>query len=99
MFMGPVAFAYYFPVLDKYIRGVPDGNDFDDSEAWIIAKGITRQLHPSTADEVIHLADSISDLSNYVCDNIKRFGDNADQKRVLLAWREVSETLKMRTSR
>lgn len=36
MFMGGPAFAYYFPVVDRYVREVESKNEFAD-EAWVLA--------------------------------------------------------------
>ena len=96
MFMGSVAFAYYFPVLDKYLRSVPSGDNEDDSDAWIIGRGVISQFSPAIADHVIHLADDILNLAEYVCHNIDRFGDSNEQNRASKTWQEVSSTIKSR---
>jgi hypothetical protein len=35
MFMGPVAFCYYFPVVERYLYAFRVENEWEDSQAWI----------------------------------------------------------------
>ena len=44
MFMGGKAFAYYFPVVEDYLRSIPDAASEDDHEAWILAHCIRNQF-------------------------------------------------------
>ncbi len=55
MFMGGKAFAYYFPVIEKFLQGKSD-----DSQAWILAKGISIQFSGKNIPLVEHLAPRIS---------------------------------------
>src|SRR5687767_9278711 len=49
MWMGTVAFAYYFPVLDRYLREVVPTDEDDDCYGWIIGEGVKMQFATSTA--------------------------------------------------
>jgi hypothetical protein len=91
MFMGGIAFAYYFPVVEKYIRNAPDIDPHgDDHEAWILAKGIQSQFSDDSLLHVRHLSERVIALSNFVHDNIDRFGDDdAERDRVADAWSEL----------
>jgi hypothetical protein len=89
MFMGGAAFAFYFPVIEGYLRDVPVPieDDGDDHESWVLAKCIENQFHAKTAHHVLHLAPRVIALSKYVRQNIGRFGHDADeQSRIADAW-------------
>ena len=43
MFMGPKAFLFYFPVIEKYIKTVKPGDDLDDCCFWIIGCAMESQ--------------------------------------------------------
>jgi hypothetical protein len=90
MFMGGIAFAYYFPVVDKYIRNAPDTEPFGDHEAWILAKCMQNQFSGDNLAHVRHLKDRVVALANFVHENIDRFGDDdAERDRVSDAWSEL----------
>jgi hypothetical protein len=93
MFMGGKAFAFYFPVIESYLREVPDEtNEGDDHEAWILAKCIEQQFDGESVQHVLHLADRVMTLSHFVRENVRRFGyDEADRSRIRDAWRELEE--------
>ena len=90
MFMGGVAFAYYFPVVENYLRGVPDADNYDDHQSWILAKCIEAQFDDKNLAFVRHLAPRVTDLADFVLVNIRRFGgDDRERQRVADAWREL----------
>ncbi len=91
MFMGGIAFAYYFPIVDKYIRNAPEIDpNGGDHEAWILAKGIRSQFSGDSLPHVQHLRDRVIALSRFVHDNLYRFGDDdVERKRVADAWSEL----------
>lgn len=90
MFMGGIAFAYYFPVIETYIRNAPDTEPFGDHEAWILAKGIEIQFSGDNLAHVRHLKDRVVTLANFVHENIDRFGDDGEERqRVADAWCEL----------
>ncbi|MGO8750670.1 MAG: hypothetical protein ACLQNE_32370 [Thermoguttaceae bacterium] len=96
MFMGGRAFAFYFPVIESYLRDVQGENDDDDDhESWILACGIKNQFNAETAHHVLHLAPRVMALSQYVRNNIARYGYDADeQRRIADAWLELENHLK-----
>ncbi len=78
MFMGGKAFSYYFPVIEEYLRETPEKEpEGDDRQSWILAKCILNQFRMSTSDHMAHLAPRIISLSQFVRDNLQRFGDDA----------------------
>lgn len=97
MFMGGKAFAYYFPVLDRYLREfrAADGTgEDDDSDAAIIGAGFSAQLLSPTSSELRGILDRISDLARYVRDNSYRLAVDPDErKRIDTEWQEVQSQL------
>jgi len=90
MFMGGKAFAYYFPVVEDYLQDVPDADNYDDHEAWILAHCIGAQINGDNLAHVRHLAPRVTDLADFVLTNIRRFGaDNREGQRVAGAWTEL----------
>lgn len=93
MFMGPVAFDYYFPVVDRYLRGFRrDGEDHDDGCAWILGAAMVSQLEtvtprPLAADTALEIAA----LAAFVIGESDRFaGEPRGQRRILEEWRTAS---------
>ena len=90
MFMGGKAFAFYFPVVENHLRNVPDADNFDDHEAWILAHCIRNQFEGDNLAHVRHLAQRVMDLGGFVRGNIRRFGsDEGERQRVADAWTEL----------
>lgn len=90
MCMGGRAFAYYFPVIDDYLRTVPEIADYDDHQAWSLAHAIRAQFDGANCPHVRHLASRVRDLADFVCRNIHRFGvDDRERQRVSEAWTEL----------
>jgi hypothetical protein len=92
MFMGPKAFAYYYPVIDSYLRNVPDADNFDDHESWILAQCVRSQFEGNDLAPIRHLAPRVLDLADFIRTNIRRFGgDDSERQRVGDAWADVAE--------
>lgn len=87
MFMGGRAFAYYYPVIDAYLRSIPDIESCDDHQACILAHGIKQQFESENLPHVRHLAPRVIELANFVTENSRRFGnDDEERRRVTDAW-------------
>jgi len=99
MFMGGKAFAFYFPVVERYLLDTPDfENEGDDRESWILAKCIENQFKSKTSQYVQHLADRVTMLSQFVQKNIRRFGyDEDERKKIAEAWQELQICVKLRS--
>jgi hypothetical protein len=90
MFMGGKAFAYYFPVIEDYLRAVPDVVSDDDHESWILAHCIRNQFDRDNLGHVRHLSARVLGLAGFVHNNIRRFGaDDEERQRVAEAWTEL----------
>lgn len=95
MFMGGKAFAYYFPVIEDYLRTVADIEGDDDHEAWILAHCIRNQFDRDDLRYVRHLSAGVLDLADYVHTNIHLFGaDEKQRRRVSQAWTELVQQVR-----
>jgi len=96
MFMGSRAFAYYFPVVDRYLRTVsltPD--DLGDCEAAILGSDIAYQLNPKLAPFSADLLSEIESLHAFVIQNIHRYTATPDdRKNILRTWTHVAEAIR-----
>ncbi len=99
MFMGPKAFAFYFPVIEDFLHDVPDQSDNgDDYSSWILAHCINNQFgpHKEKVPHVIHLADRVIALSHFVRNNIQRFSkDDAERAKITDAWQELCDHVEL----
>jgi hypothetical protein len=94
MGVGTKAFVYYFPVIDWWLRCVPEAEEpFDDSDAWIIADGIRHRIDVDGIDSLRPLLPAILEIASYVLANIRRFGPEEDQRGVRNAWTELIERI------
>lgn len=94
MFMGGGAFAYYFPVIDRYIRDALDSIEYVSNELLILAHCIRFQFEVDDISKVRHIIGDVLSLSAFVISNIRRFGlDEVEAERVLVAWEELSTFL------
>ena len=89
MFMGHGALAYYFPVIDKYIR-----HGDDDRQALIIAQGLELQFQHDDTAQIDQLRPLIIDLAKFVIEKSHRFGDSDKERaRISNAWRRLARSL------
>ncbi|MCY2989927.1 MAG: hypothetical protein NTY19_18955 [Planctomycetota bacterium] len=87
MFMGTNAFVFYFPVLDDYLRNVPDQENDGDYQSWVISQCILAQFEADAIGRLRALVPAILDLARFVRDNVRRFGsDEAERQRVADGW-------------
>jgi hypothetical protein len=91
MFMGGRAFAYYYPVIDSYLREQSaTADDYGVLQAWILAKCIGNQFQAKTMTYVRPLKHQVPDLAAFVLQNLDRFAEDAhEQQRIDAAWREL----------
>ena len=94
MFMGPVAFAFYFPVIDHYLRGVrADPEDWVEYCAAIIGSGVKMQVD-RLADKNLPLRGRIAELTTYVRSHLDLLGTlHREQLRIDEAWAAVQTAL------
>ena len=101
MFMGARAFAFYFPVVERFLFEFRARDEFDDGQAWILACGIKEQLESKFADAVTHLAPRVKKLADHVLADLGKFSIlEEEQLRIAEAWRELQTvaTAKQKTN-
>ena len=100
MFMGGRAFVYYFPVLDRYLRGFRCDENTDgsyDSFAAVIGGGLCVQLLSKTSHELDPIMDEILDLVDYVrCHTAILAVDINEQKRIDSDWQILQAQISQR---
>ena len=93
MFMGGVAFAYYYPVIERFLLETVTVDEPDDREAWILAHGIMMQLQTSR-DQIRHLQPRFLELSNFVRNNLQLFTADSDERdRIDQAWSQLESII------
>lgn len=94
MFMGGKAFAFYYDVIDDFLRELPTAGKGDDRQAWILAHDIQLQFDCKTTHHVLHLKTRVFALAEFVLQNIHCFGRDADDRQQIAAvWTELIEHL------
>ncbi len=94
MFMGPVAFAFYYPVIEQHLKGDLEADPYDDHQAWILAHCIKAHFGENPSDSLRILIPRILELASFVLSHIQRFGmTDANQQRVAKAWAALTNHL------
>ncbi len=97
MFMGPKAFRFYFPVVDRFLRREREPWEFDDSEAWILGKAVRLQLERRKDDSLLK---AIGALCQYVRTHLSKFATTGtEQQDIDAAWLEVETKLAEKRSK
>jgi hypothetical protein len=97
MFMGGAAFAYYFPVIDRYVRESRVSDDpCDEVEAiWILAHCIKNQFSNHKRHDVKSLRPKLLALCAEVRGNLDHYCvDSERQKEIDTAWEELDIKLR-----
>lgn len=96
MFMGRIAFIYYFPVLERFVRdGIDTGEEEAWDEFWIIAEGILTQLDSGKSwFKSAGCLEKIHSLSDFVlistCSNTaKKPSMGSHLAKIESSWRKV----------
>jgi len=92
MSMGGKAFAYYYPVIETYLRETPlvAPEDRDDRETWILPQCIKHQFQGWNEPYVRHLKQDVLDLCRFVRGNLRLFGSEAEElKRIDEQWKAL----------
>ena len=99
MFMGPAAFCYYFPVVERYLYNVDAQSESQSIPAWILAQGFIMQLKNKSVSSNALLLKRLSELTDFVLKNVARYDESpAEHTRILQAWTELKEQLSERKS-
>ncbi|MEM7560221.1 MAG: hypothetical protein AAF394_13970 [Planctomycetota bacterium] len=101
MAMGGKAFAYYFPVIDSYIRETELLREGvrDDRETSIIPRELKRQFSGWNEPYVRHLRKDVQQLSEFVRSNLVLFTDSqGEQKEIDEQWEALEVHLAKKDS-
>lgn len=81
MAMGGKAFAYYYPVIDSYLRETPlvPPEYRDDRESWILPQCIKNQFRGWNYPHVRHLKADVRNLCQFVRENLTLFASEASE--------------------
>jgi hypothetical protein len=94
MFMGPVAFRYYSPVLDRHLREADPEAEGDDCQAWIIGESFAGQVKTlnGASNEFV---EEVRSLCGFMLQNSERFAlfQPRDQRRLEKVWGEALTAL------
>lgn len=96
MFMGSVAFSYYLPVIEQYVREscVAPEDEFEVEAIWVLAHCIRQQFSDPVSAAVLPLRSRVADLVSMVRNNLPRYANApADQQRVDSAWQELQDRM------
>ena len=96
MHMGGKAFAYYYPVIDEYLRETPlvAPEDRTDREAWILPQCIKNQFQGWNYPYVRHLEGRVLYLCRFVRENLHLFGSEAEElQQIDEQWRALQRHL------
>ena len=84
MFMGGKAFAFYFPVIDGFLRKTDElpKEQRGDRQSWILPQCIKNQFEGRDFRQVLHLKTPVLRLCDFMLENIALFADD---------WTDVTE--------
>lgn len=92
MFMGGKAFAFYYPVIDRFLRKtieIPE-DQCGDRQSWILPQCIKNQFDGHGNLYVRPLKNSVLDLCAFMIENIRLFADDWDDPAdIENNWREL----------
>lgn len=93
MFMGSVAFRFYFPVIERFLLEAAVPDESVDRQAWILAHCI--QIQWQTGHSAVRqLAPRILALTRYVRDNLKLYSsDEREQREIDMAWSKLEKAV------
>jgi hypothetical protein len=93
MFMGPAAFLFYFPVIERHLLTFKIETEYEH-QALILARAILMQLRNRPRQSDSNLAERVKALTDHVLTHFNHFDVDLDeQNRIAEAWHELSEYL------
>jgi len=94
MFMGPKAFIYYFPVVDRYLREVTSKDVNEDCEAEILGKAIKGQLDHGVVVQSTTVLLEIRGLTDFVLAEVARYSASKKiRKEIHTTWTQLAHNL------
>jgi hypothetical protein len=94
MHMGAKSFAYYFPVIDRYLREVRSNWKHDDCNTDSLASMIEVRIDDMTLTRSEELLREIRSLTDFVQAHSSRFsGSKIIRKRIRDKWAKIANKL------
>ena len=95
MFMGWVAFEYYFPVIEKYLIETHLVAENDDSETWILGCVIESQIRANKEKIAVTFLKNLKNLCHSIIQKYTNSMLPKDEKdEVLTQWKKIEQHLK-----
>lgn len=101
MFMGGNAFAFYYPVIDRYLRMTIElpKEKRGDRQSWILPQCIRSQFEGTHRRDVAPLKQSVLDLCVFMLQHMEYFvGDWDDPAEIEKQWRLLQDHARQCTS-
>ena len=101
MFMGGVAFLYYFPVIERYIleSHADSSNENEVDAMWILAHCIKQQFDTPKRQAVDSIRRRALDLAAHVRNNLSQYcTEPIEQQSIDAAWAELHSKLTQNTN-
>ena len=96
MFMGGKAFAFYFPVIDRFLRKtieLPEAQR-GDRQSWILPQCIKNQVEGREFRHVLYLREPVLGLCDFMLNNIALFADDwTDLKEIEEQWHQLKRAV------
>ncbi len=96
MFMGGKAFAFYFPVIDRFLRRtieLPE-DQRGDRQSWILPQCIKNQFKGREVCHVQHLRQPVLGLCDFMLKNIDLFAyDWSDVTELQIQWLQLKQAV------
>ena len=92
MFMGSKAFAFYYPVIDRFLRNTITLTDAErgDRQSWILPQCILAQFDEANRESVVRLKASVLALCKFMLENIDCFKDDWEvPSEIEMQWRSL----------
>ncbi len=94
MFMGWTVFRYYYPVIETYLHEAQVKDEFEDTEAWILAKIIGHQWENPRLRRSKDLHQRLLNLCAYVKSHLNQYSlSPRRQADVRAAWAELEDAI------
>ncbi|MCA9013586.1 MAG: hypothetical protein KDB01_27735 [Planctomycetaceae bacterium] len=94
MFMGGMAFAFYYPVIERFLRktiAIP-ADLRGDRQSWILPQCIKNQFEGPGNVDVRQLRDSVLELCAFMIENVGLFADDwNDVAEIENQWRDLRQ--------
>lgn len=97
MFMGGRAFAFYYPVIDQFLRksALIPAVQRGDRQAWILPQCIRHQFEWNPHQSVLELRESVLELCRFMSENLGVFEDDWwDVQDIEVQWCRLEKFLR-----